>query len=346
MASDAALVAGLEGYLSAQVGESALVTGLDRPEATGFSAETLIVSVASPSLPARVVVQAVPQGPALFANYDLTRTFRVQQSLAPLGVKVAPMRWLCLDESWIEAPFYVMDFVAGRVPPDRPPYHASGWLSDEPVEMRRRVWLSGVEAMADLHRAPIDGFGFLSEGDQTDAARQRLDRWRVFGNELAGDRSVEVLAALDRLAAERPTPGRLRVHWGDAKLGNMMYAAHEAVAILDWELCGLSVGEEDLAHWMAVDWFLSTGLGQPRLAGLPGVDETIAHYEAAVGRATVGVDWWFCFALLRMGLIFQRAAVQARARNCGHGPLRPNIIEPRVGGLLDGSIWASYRSNG
>ncbi|MCP4083892.1 MAG: phosphotransferase family protein [Actinomycetia bacterium] len=345
MEGDEKLIAGLQSYLSSQIGVPVVVTGVGRPEATGFSAETMIVSVGAASLPERLVVQAAPQGPALFAHYDLSRTFRTQRVLGSYDVPVAPMRWLCLDESWIGAPFYVMDHVIGRVSPDRPPYHGGGWLFDEPVEVRQEIWFSGIEAMAALHRVPVDDFVFLAEGDQTDAGAQRLDRWRTFGLELGDDRSVAVLDALDELGANRPDPGDLRVHWGDAKLGNMVFAGNQVAAILDWELCGLSVGEEDLAHWMAVDWFLSTGLGGPRLEGLPGPDETIARYEAVVGRAALGVDWWFAFALLRMGLIFQRAAVQARLRKGGSGPLRANLIEPRVDGLVDGSIWARYRAS-
>lgn len=353
--------AGVERFLSATLDATVAVTDLSRPTATGFSADTFIVDVnvdpadAAPFTDAggagRLVVQAAPTGPALFEDYDLARTFRVQQALAPFDVPTAPVRWLCEDESWLGAPFYVMDFVAGRVPPDRPPYHVGGWLFDADIETRATIWSAGVEAMGALHAVPVDGFSFLAEADMTDrsgrpdradAAGQRLDRWRRFGAELEEDAEPSLLAALDRLAVDRPDPGPLSVHWGDGKLGNMIFDEGRTAAILDWELCGLSVAEEDLAHWLAVDWFLSTAIGNQRLPGLPTTVETVSHYESVTGRSTTGVDWWFAFALVRMGLIFQRAAVQSRRRRGGDGALRPNVIVPHIERLLDGTTWSDY----
>ena len=241
-------------------------------------------------------MQAAPSGPALFADYDLARSFDVQRELAGFDVAVATMRWLCEDDSWIGSPFYVMDLVPGRVPPDRPPYHVGGWVYDGPEQDREIIWRAGIDAMAALHDVPVDGFSFLAEGDQGDAALQRIDRWRRFGEELGDDRDRSLLAALDKLEAQRPAPSPLVVHWVvTPKLGNMIFENGKAAAILDWELCGLSAREEDLAHWLAVDWFLSTGIGNPRLAALPRAEETISHYKAVSGQPTYGVEWWFAF---------------------------------------------------
>jgi aminoglycoside phosphotransferase (APT) family kinase protein len=339
---------GLGDYLSRVTGRAVTVSALSRPTATGFSADTMVLDIADLSappntaLPERLVVQAAPRGPALFAHYDLDRTFMVQRELAAFDVPIAPMRWLCDDTSWIGTPFYVMDFVDGRIPPDRPPYHVEGWLFDEPMASRAATWLGGVAAIAALHQVPVNRFGFLAEGDQSDPALQRVHRWREFGVELGADTEPTLLRALDELETTRPTPGALSVHWGDAKLGNMIFQGDTAAATLDWELCGLSVGEEDLAHWMAVDWMLSSGLGVERLAGLPSALDTVGLYESAIERRVEGIEWWFVFALVRMGLIFQRAATQSRLRRGGDGPLRPNVIVPHLGPLLDGTTWTSY----
>ena len=341
---DEGFLRGIEGYLSTRFEAAVTVERLQRPTATGFSAETVLLDVDGLADVSRLVVQAAPQGPALFADYDLERTFRVQRELAAFEVPVAWMRWLCEDTTWIGRPFYVMDFVPGRVPPDRPPYHVSGWLHDAPVAVRERVWLAGIEAMAALHAVPISGFGFLREDGPTDSADQRLWRWRRFGADLGPDVEPALMVALDRLEVSRPAPAESRVHWGDAKLGNMMFDESGVAAIFDWELCGLSDGEEDLAHWMAVDWFLSTGIGHERLGGLPGAGATVEWYEAVTGRATASVEWWFAFALVRMGLIFQRAAVQSRRRQGEQGPLRPNTIASHLGAILDGTAWDRYQT--
>lgn len=349
--SDSARRAGLEGYLSAQMDQAVTITELRRPTATGFSADTMIVDIEWAAVEPsgqesdRLVVQAAPTGPRLFDHYDLARTFAVQRELAAFDVPVAPMRWLCEDLSWIGTPFYVMDFVDGLVPPDRPPYHVQGWLSDCPESERSSIWTAGVQAIGALHNAPVDKFSFLGTGTGTDLASDRIEDWQTFGHDLGPDNEPALIVALEALSRSRPQTGNLRVHWGDAKLGNMMFAGSRVAAILDWELCGLGVGEEDLAHWMAVDWFLSAGIDIDRLPGLPGPTATIAGYEAVVGRQTTDVEWWFVFALVRMGLIFQRAAVQSRRRNEGSGRLRSNAIVPHLERLLDGTVWAGYEAH-
>lgn len=340
---------GIEGYLSTELDRKVTIVDLDRPTATGFSADTMLIDIevetdgaGNPGWSDRLVVQAAPTGPRLFENYDLARSFAVQRELANHDVPVARMHWLCEDRSWIGTPFYVMEYVAGRVPPDRPPYHREGWLFDSPIAERRAIWTAGIEAIAALHRVPIDRFPFLGDRPGSDLAGRRVEHWRSFGQDLGRDAEPALLRALDALEADRPDTGPPAVHWGDAKLGNMLFDRGRAAAILDWELCGLGVGEEDVAHWMAVDWFLSTGLGGDRLSGLPGPAATISRYESVVGRATIGIEWWFVFAIVRMGLIFQRAAVQSRRRNGGDGPLRANVIVPHLDRLLDGSAWAGY----
>lgn len=357
-AADTAIRSGLESFLSDQLNEKVTISRLTRPTATGFSADTMIVDLmvgeggsGGSTRPDRVVVQAAPTGPSLFEAYDLARSFAVQRELAGFDVPVAPMRWLCEDRSWIGTPFYVMDHVEGLVPPDRPPYHVEGWLFDLPLADRAGIWMAGIEAMGSLHDVPISSFSFLNDDQGTDTAddqntnmaRQRIEHWRSFGHDLGPDVEPALMRALDKLESVRPQCGPLRVSWGDAKLGNMIFNDGRAAAILDWELTGLSVGEEDLAHWMAVDWFLSTGIGLERLPGLPGPGSTIARYESIVGRRVVGVEWWFVFAVVRMGLIFQRAAVQSRRRRGGEGPLRANAVAPHLAQLLDGTVWADYR---
>ena len=213
---------------------------------------------------------------------------------------------------------------------------------DATIEQREKVWMSGVDAIAALHRVPVGGFGFLGDTSERSVIGDRIAHWRDFGLALGADAEPTVQRGLDALERSAPECGPLAVHWGDAKPGNMIFRGGEAAAILDWELCGLGPGEEDLAHWMAVDWFLSTAISGSRLAGLPSPEETVARYEAAAGRPTIGMDWWFAFCLVRMGLVFQRAAVQSRLRSGGDDPLRPNVIAPHVDALLDGTTWNTY----
>lgn len=321
------------------------IHAIDRPSGNGFSAATLLLSIGARSLPNKLVVQAAPPSEsALFEHYDIARTFHTQRILARHAVPVPSVRWLCEDSSRIGAPFYVMDFVEGRIPPDRPPYHAGGWLAEAEPRVRESTWMAGLDAMACLHSVNATVLDFLKAPIPARMAETRVSEWLAFHDTLKENGDPAIQHALKQLGNSAPSMSSVCAHWGDAKLGNMIFDKGSVAAILDWELSGVSAPEEDLAHWFAVDWFLSKGVGHRRLPGLPGVDNSIAHYVERSGRSVSALDWWFAFSLVRMALIFQRARSVVLARQ-PQKPLRPNALTAHLEQILDGTTWANYTRN-
>jgi len=269
------------------------------------------------------VLQAAPAGEGLFARYDFAAMARAQQQVrATSSVPVAPVRWHEMDASVLGVPFYVMERVRGRAPTDRPPYHRAGWFADLSAQEQRRAWWSGIEAMAKLHALEVeaDGFGFMQHAPwgmapDADAARTRLRQWRDFLRWADPEPLPIVDAAFDELERSCPAPAPLRVHWGDAKLSNCMVEG-EVRALLDWELCGLSVPEEDLMHWLMLDWSLWAVAGAARLPSLPDAAATIARYEALSDREVQAPLWWWRFGLVRLAVIYHRILSLLRRR--GH----------------------------
>jgi aminoglycoside phosphotransferase (APT) family kinase protein len=320
--SPATVVAGLEKWLPGKLGVRAVaVRNLATPGGSGFSNETYLFSAQWDGGRADLVLQAAPIGSALFRTYDLEAMFRVQERVGEISsVPVPRMRGYESDPAVLGSPFYVMDRVPGRIPTDHPPYHKEGWLTEVSPEWRRRAWESGVDAMARLHALDVesDGFGFLADAPWgmrvcADAVAERLRAWREFLTWAAEEPLPIVLEALDELERTRPrVPQRLAVHWGDAKLSNCVLDERGVAALLDWELCGLSDPEEDLAHWLMLDWFLESTSGSARLEGLPGRVETVARYEERTGRPTHAVEWWFRFSLVRLSIITHRVMAQVR----------------------------------
>jgi len=340
----------LEAFLTEQTGEPVSIRAIDKPSGTGFSAATILLTISAPTLPDRLVVQAAPpRETALFEQYDLAQTFATQQVLARHGVPVPNVRWLCEDAARLGTPFYVMDFVEGRVPPDRPPYHSAGWLFEADLPTRAATWNAGIGAMAQLHGVAADVLDFHQAQAAEDAAKTRVAEWRAF-HETLGDHGDPLIEhALVQLGRSAPTMTDMRVHWGDAKLGNMIFAQNRVAAILDWELSGVGAPEEDLAHWFAVDWFLSTGTGTPRLPGLPGVNASVEHYAKTRTCAASTLDWWFAFSLVRMAVIFQRARsvvvkrqTKGLAKERTKGPIRPNALSAHLEQIVDGTAWETY----
>ena len=299
----------------------ARVEHLKRPVGAGLSNETYFFDCLWNERRQPLVLQVGPSGVGLFRDYDLGVMAQVQRQLAHASaVPVAEVRWYERDASLLGAPFYVMNQVEGRVPSDNPSYHDGGWFAELPAADQIQAWRSGIEALTLLHDLDpvIDGFAFLVNAPwgmplDADPAATRIAQWRDFlawGSDTRLPLIEDALATLERTL---PTPpGRVAVSWGDAKISNCVIADNRVAALLDWELCGLSDPEEDLAFWLLLDWAQWVGLNGRRLPHLPSPAATVDYYETLTARSTRNVPWWFRFGLVRMAIFYHRFLVRRR----------------------------------
>src|SRR3546814_14694392 len=89
-------------------------------------------------------------------------------------------------------------------------------------------------------------------------------------------------------------------------------------ALIDWELAPLGPAELDLACWLYFDDLFSRRSGVQRLEGLPTREESIAIWEAAVGRKAAHLDYYDIVVGLRMALVVVGAF--DRQVSVGHVP--------------------------
>jgi aminoglycoside phosphotransferase (APT) family kinase protein len=308
----------LRGWLSERLGGKALDDlQVAPPQGHGYSNDTFLVDAVVDDAPMPLVVQAAPTAAGLFPEYPIERMARIQQDLRDhTDVPVANVRWLEEDPKILDAPFYVMDRLDGRVPDESPKsYHAAGWVAVATAEQRRLLWLSMLDSMAELHRVDVAGhFGYLREtrwGMDLDAdpAAERVRQWRDYTVWASDDDEPppKLMGAWDALQATLPPrPNVLSISWGDAKLGNVMFRGFDVVALLDWELCGIGPAEEDLMNQLAVDAVLAELFKVPRIDGFLTREETVASYEKRLGREMVGTNWWHVFALAKMAAEIHR----------------------------------------
>ncbi len=296
---------------------------VEAPAGHGFSNDTFMVDAVVDGSTMPLVVQAAPISEGLFPEYPIARMARIQQDLRDHSdVPVAGVRWLEEDRSPLGAPFYVMDRTEGRVPDESPKaYHAAGWVFEAGPQERRQLWLSMLDAMARLHRVDVTPtFDYLTETRwgmplDADAGAERVRQWRDYTIWASDDDEppATLMVAWDALgAALPPQTTRLSIGWGDAKLGNIMFSGFDVVALLDWELCGVSVAEEDLMNQLAVDAVLADIVGVPRIEGLPSRAETVSLYEDQLQREMLGTNWWYVFALAKMTAEIHRILRQMR----------------------------------
>ena len=297
------------------------VEDLRGPKDTGFSSDTLLFTLhvreRGETTRRELVARLAPISDfGVFPEYDVVLQYRMLGALADTEVPVPEVLWLERDAGPLGSPFYVMERLDGQVPSDSPPYHASGWIAELPPERRERLWWSGLDAMAAVHRLDVRDprFAFLPHPPAgTTPIRAQLDYWDRYidwGMERA--RYPLIGRARDWLAARAPASEPVGICWGDARISNQIFRAEQVVGVLDWEMVFVGNPVADLAWFVTVDRVFTEGIGLPRLAGLPDAAATVRRWEQRSGRAADHWDYYEVFAAFRFAVIMARVFLQMK----------------------------------
>ena len=326
------------------------VTDVDIPVATGFSNETVFLTVHwiedGVGHEQRMVARIEPTSAAIFptqtehTGVSVGLQFQIMDAVARNSdVPITPLIAYEPDPEVVGQPFFLMEFVNGVIPADQPRYSQEGFLVDDATpQQRRRMIESGLEAMAGIHA--IDwrqaGLEWLDPtgGNPTQADQLAIYREMVV-SELAGREHPVLMAALDWLDANDPNDDRIGLTWGDARLGNIIWQDYEAAAVVDWEACALSPTEADVGWWLMFDRMSFDDLDAERMEGFPTREEMVAIYEASSGKEVRDPHYWEVFATMRFCAIFIRLG----DRMVGHG-LLPESMNPAVGNQVTDALAA------
>ncbi|MEX0666123.1 MAG: phosphotransferase family protein [Acidimicrobiia bacterium] len=301
--ADDALRARFAEWLAARVGAPVQLGAFSTPGHGGFSNETILTTAEWNGKDTGLVLRLAPAGTGLFPDYDLDRQSRVLEALrAHTDVPVPEVLWREADPNALGRPFYVMARVDGRIPPDRPGYQFLGWVKDAPADEQALVLDAGLDAIARIHHVEPDaaGLGFLDRAEHgRGAIEQELGYWRAYLDWASDGARYDLLEQIyDWCSEHRPSePARRGLVWGDARLGNLIYAESPlpsgglpVLAVMDWEMALLGPPELDLG------WFLFLErLALQFTEGLPGFlapDGMVAAYERKLGRPVEHLDWY------------------------------------------------------
>ena len=313
----------LQRWLSTRLPESDAIRieDLRGPKDTGFSSDTLMFNLVMDeqgrSVRREMVARLEPLSDfGVFPEYDAPLQFRMMDALADTAVPVPRMHWLEEDPEPLGSPFYIMERVGGRVPSDSPPYHAEGWLADASAAERERLWFSGVDAMAEVHRLDVMAprFDFLKRPPAgRTAIAEQLDYWqRYIDWGMDRNRYPLIARGLQWLLAHRPDEEPVGICWGDARISNQIFEAFRCTAVIDWEMVFVGNPEADLAWFIVTDRAFTEGLGLSRLAGFPDAEATRARWEVQVGRPATLFTFYEIFAAWRFAVIMARVFRQMK----------------------------------
>jgi aminoglycoside phosphotransferase (APT) family kinase protein len=285
-----------------------------RPVGDGHSNLTFLVSDGQ----RQVVVRRPPLPPLPPGAHDVLREATLIRALAGSPVPVPLVLATAAAGEVIEAPFFVMSFVAGPVATTGTPSALSS-----PTD-RRRLGEALVDTLAALHAVDWRAAGLAGRPEGFNARHLRR-----MGH-LVADADGQLPAGFAELAswleAHVPPESDASIVHNDYRLGNLILAPEppaRIAAVLDWELATIGDPLFDLGYFLASypapgEPLTPTGeMGTAVLEpGYPRREELADRYATATGRDLSQLPWYVTMALWKLAVLYEYGRRRAAA---GHG---------------------------
>jgi aminoglycoside phosphotransferase (APT) family kinase protein len=247
-----------------------------------------------------------PPGKLLQSAHAVDREYRVMHALRDTDVPTARMYALCEDETIIGTPFFVMEYVDGRI-------FWNVQLPELDREERRAAYDELARVLAAIHKVDVEAVGLADYGRPDAYVARQVSRWtkQYLASQTSDVKQMQAL--IDWLPAHIPDDEATALVHGDYRLDNLIFHPEEprALAVIDWELSTLGHPLSDLAYTcMLYDVML------PKIGGLAGTDfessgipseeAFVARYCELVGRDGVpDLAYYKAFSLFRLAAIAQ-----------------------------------------
>ncbi|KAI9727883.1 MAG: hypothetical protein M1828_005288 [Chrysothrix sp. TS-e1954] len=312
----------------------------------GQSNPTYLLTSSNTSSPHNFVLRKKPPGKLLSKTaHRVDREYRILHALEPTDVAVPRTYTLCEDSSVIGTPFYIMEFVDGRI------FEDPSIPSVTPQE-RTEMWRDAVRTLAKFHRvAPtsvgLEGFGkhsgfydrqiALFKG-LCEAQAQAIDvDTRVAVGQIP--HFAEMIAFFQRRDTQPRDQGTF-IH-GDYKIDNVIFHKTEprVIGILDWEMSTIGHPLADVTNLLmphVTALMAGSGsspentepegskptVGSPNMAFLPGAtpglpsrEDCIRWYAEVAGYdPTDELTWGDAFNVFKGSVIMQGIAARYAVR--------------------------------
>ncbi|KAL3505695.1 hypothetical protein ACH5RR_031077 [Cinchona calisaya] len=286
----------------------------------GQSNPTFLIEVHSGSSIKRYVLRKKPPGKLLESAHAVDREFQVLHALGThTSVPVPKVFCLCTDSSVIGTPFYIMEYLEGRIFIDPK-------LPGISSKQRREIYCATAKALAFLHSADVDAIGLGNYGKRNHYCKRQVERWAkqylISTGEGKSERNPKMLELADWLRLHIPSEDSSGtttglVH-GDFRIDNLVFHPSEdrVIGILDWELSTLGNQMCDVAysclHYIANvasgdDVEENAGFELTNFPdGVPSLAEYLSDYCSAAGRGWPAAEWKFyiAFSLFRGASIY------------------------------------------
>ncbi len=252
------------------------------------------------------VLRKKPPGKLLPSAHQVEREYRVMKALEKTDVPVPGMLVLCTDETVIGTPFFVMQYVPGRVLGDLT-------LPDTAPDERRAVYFDMIRVLAALHAVDYVGLGLEDYGKPGNYFSRQIGRWSKQYVAAKTDAIESMERLMQYLPENVPEDDTSCIVHGDFRMENMLFHPTEpkVVALLDWELSTLGhplgdLGYSCMPYHAGLAGRLSLDGKVGPQTGIPTEGEFVAEYCRRSGRTSIpNWNFYLAFSFFRLASILQ-----------------------------------------
>ncbi|PFH60625.1 hypothetical protein XA68_10636 [Ophiocordyceps unilateralis] len=279
----------------------------------------------------RLVLRKKPPGKLLSQTaHKVEREYRIMRGLDATAVPVPKAYCLCEEASVIGTPFYLMEFLDGRIFED---FAMPGVSADE----RTKLWRAATETLARLHAVDFNSIGLADFGKHAGFYGRQVQTWSTIcaKQEMVAD--VETGEPVGRLPHQddmvrffsderlRPRDRATLVH-GDFKIDNLVFHKTEArvIGILDWEMSTIGHPLSDVCNFLThfytaaqpqMGRFSAKGFLPGQTPGLPTAEQMVRWYGEASGYdPSRDLTWGMAFNIFRAAAVAQGIAARQATR--------------------------------
>ncbi|KAK8097333.1 acyl-CoA dehydrogenase family member 11 [Apiospora kogelbergensis] len=279
----------------------------------------------------RYVLRKKPTGELLSkAAHQVEREYRIIRALEQTDVPVPEAYCLCTDETVLGTPFYIMEFLNGRVFEDPA-------IFDVAADERAQLWKAATQTLAKLHQVDYVKVGLHDFGRSKEFYNRQLATWTQICGAQEKAKDADTGEAVGRMphfhdlvcyfsrGTQQPLDRATLVH-GDYKIDNLVFHPTEprVIGILDWEMSTVGHPLSDLAGFL-LPYYTAARLhakyfhGDNFLAtpGLPTPPVIIQWYRDVVTGwwdPQPDMEWAVAFAAFRSAAICQGIAARVATR--------------------------------
>lgn len=303
----------LEGWLQSKISNAKDlgVINVEMPIGAGVANETLLVDTQQIIDGATVDVPyviRVDTDEHLFMGMDLKVHYQMYEVLGrESDIPVPTVLGFEEDSSLLGERFFLMERIEGRVPPDNPPFHHGGWVTELTTEERHAIWRNTVEVMAKFCTVDVSKFPFLNRPQfGKSGLEQELRHWINYTSWCGSDSNETIQAGGKWLVDNFPDNPPTELSWGDSRAPNIIFQGTEVAAVLDWDMVSLAGAECDLAWYQIMDQPHTVCRGLSRLAGFGTPQDVVDLWEEITGRKAQNLHWHAVFNAFRLASIMIR----------------------------------------